>query len=204
MENVIVGYFSEEQSALEALEELESMQKAAGETLIAQVGIFKKDQGMISLRRSFGSKAEVGDEVIGGMIGGITGVVAGPVGVLLGVGVGGSVGSEEDAPYMKPDANLFWSMILRMKDEHLAILSVVQELGASPLDRLFDKHGALVERFGAAEVQEEIEHAQNLQDRLEKTVREELSAERTAQRDKRVQDHKVTVKADFANLMAGR
>ncbi|KZE37838.1 hypothetical protein AV656_09950 [Bhargavaea cecembensis] len=202
MENVMIGYFSEEQAALDALADLESLQKAGGETQIAQVGIFKKDQGMISLRRSFGSGAEADESIIGGIIGGITGVIAGPVGTLLSVGVGGSVGSEENAPHMMPDANLFWSMTLRMKDEHIAIVAVVQELDQSPLDQLFGGYTAVTERFGAAEVQEEIEHARNLQDRLEKTVRDELTAERSAQRDKRVQDLKVTVKSDFANMMA--
>ena len=204
MENVIVGYFSEEQAALDALAKLENMQKADGETQIAQVGIFKKDQGMISLRRSFNTGAEADESIIGGIIGGITGVIAGPVGTLLSVGVGGSVGTEENAPHMMPDANLFWSMTLRMKDEHIAIVAVVQELDQTPLDRLFGGYEAVTERFGAAEVQEEIEHARNLQDRLEKLVRDELSAEPTAQRGKRVQDLKVTVKSDFANLMAGR
>ncbi|MCM3088015.1 hypothetical protein M3557_08825 [Bhargavaea ginsengi] len=204
MENVIVGYFSEEQAALDALADLENMQKSGGETQIAQVGIFKKDQGMISLRRSFGSGAEADESIIGGVIGGITGVIAGPIGTLLSVGVGGSVGIEENAPHMMPDANLFWSMTLRMKDEHIAIVAVVQELDQASLDQLLGRYTTITERFGAAEVQEEIEHARNLQDRLEKTVREELTADRSAQRDKRVQDLKVAAKTDFANLMAER
>ncbi|MGM9921256.1 MAG: hypothetical protein ACI33O_08405 [Bhargavaea sp.] len=204
MEKVIVGYFSEEQAALDALADLESLQKASGETQVAQVGIFKKEQGMISLRRSFDSGAEADESIIGGIIGGITGVIAGPVGTLLSVGVGGSVGTDENAPHMMPDANLFWSMTLRMKDGHIAIVAVVQELDQAPLDELFGGYTSVTERFGAAEVQEEIEHARNLQDRLEKMVRDELTEERTAQRDKRVQDLKVTVKSDFANLMAGR
>lgn len=204
MENVIVGYFSEEQAALDALAKLESMQTAGGETQIAQVGIFRKDHGMISLRRSFDSGAEADESFIGGIIGGIAGVIAGPVGTLLSVGLGGSVGTEENASHMLPDANLFWSMTLRMKDEHIAIVAVVQELEQKPLDQLFGGYEVVTERFGAAEVQEEIEHARNLQDRLEKTVRDELTAKRTALRDKKVQDLKVSLKSDFANLMAER
>ncbi|WP_040224970.1 hypothetical protein [Bhargavaea cecembensis] len=201
MENVVISYFKVESEAFQALSELKKLSTFEDEAILSQVGILKKEHGNILLKDSFDTgKVSSNDTLIGSIVGGLAGIIAGPLGVLLGVGIGGSVGLLVDTQDVKKEAGLFWSMTLRMKDGDVAIVAVVQEKSEEPLNRIFGKFETVVERYPAAEIQEEIDHARDVQDGLEKQARDKMAEDRTAHRDKKVSEYKEKMKEDFEKL----
>ncbi|WP_076759994.1 hypothetical protein [Edaphobacillus lindanitolerans] len=201
MENVVISYFRVESEAFQALSELKKLSEYEDEAVLSQVGVLKKEHGNILLKDSFDTgKVSADDTLIGSIVGGLAGIIAGPLGVLLGVGIGGSVGLLADAADMKREAGLFWSMTLRMKDGDVAIVAVVQEKSEEPLNRIFGKFETVVERYPAAEIQEEIEHAREVQDDLEKQARNKMAEERSAMREKKVDEYKKKMQDDFLKL----
>lgn len=202
MENVLVSYFKVESEAFQALSELkEFAYLEEDEVILSQAAILKKVSGTIIMKDSFDTgKVTANETLVGTMVGGLVGILGGPLGVLLGVGLGGTIGVLADATDVVHEAGLIQSITSRLKDGDVAIVAVVQEELEAPLDRFFSKFDTIVHRYDASEIQEEIDHAKEVQRHLERQACERMAEERSERRKQKVEAYKEKLKEDFSRL----
>lgn len=199
MENVLISYFEVESEAFQALSDMKQLAALPkDELLLSQVSIFKKENGRIQLKDAFDTgRVSSDDTLIGTLVGGLAGILAGPLGVLLGMGIGGTVGAITDTKDVRREAGMLSAVTERMKDGDTAIVAVVREQTPRTINDVLLKYSTDIERYSASDVQEEVEHAKEVQKNLEREARRQMADERSDKRRGKVDEYKQKIRDDF-------
>lgn len=201
MENVLISYFKVESEAYQALSQMKKLAGNEDLLVLSQVGVFKKQYNEIRMADAFDTgKVSSNDTLIGTLVGGLAGILAGPLGLLLGLGIGGTVGLLTDAKDMKRESGLLNRVTKQMENGDVALIAVVQEHDEDPIDRLLAQFDTKTERYDASAVQEEVDHAKDVQEELEHHANERMAEDRSDQRKERVEDYKHKFQNDFQKL----
>lgn len=198
MENVIISYFKVESEAFQAFSDLKKASDFVDQFTLSQAALLKKSNGHILMEDGFDTGKRTLDYTLkGGLIGALVGVLGGPLGMLLGFGVGSVVGMTEDTGEAIEEVNLISAMTSRMKEGDVAIVAVVQELSEKSYDIVFKKFDQKTVRYSASGILEEIEHAREVEERLEEQAKKEMRKERSEHRKGKVKEYRSKFKEEF-------
>ncbi|WP_019243449.1 MULTISPECIES: DUF1269 domain-containing protein [Bacillus] len=201
MENIVVSYFNIESEAYQALSDLKKLSTFDEKITFSQVAILKKVDGQILFKDGFDTgKQTIDDTWKGGLIGGLVGILGGPVGVLLGLGLGSVIGAAIDSTDVEEEDSLLASVTSRLKDGDVVIMAVVQEETEASYDRTIEPYDAVTVRYDASFIQEEVEHANELQKELERQTKEKIKEKRTESRQAKVAEYKAKIKNEFLEI----
>jgi hypothetical protein len=175
MERVTVTVFKVESEAYQALSK---MKNHAGyqETLkFSQVALLKKSNGQIYWKDGFDTGIVTrNDTWKGGLIGGLVGVLGGPLGILLGMGVGTLAGAAKDTYDTKGEMGIVKYVASQMLDGNVAIISTIVEENEELYDRMMSEFETVTIRHDPEKVEEELEHAKEVEEKLKKQAEEEM------------------------------
>ena len=201
MENVIISYFKVESEAYQALSDLKKARVFREELTISQVALFKKTNDRIVNEDGFDTGVRTEDDIWkGGLIGSLVGILGGPIGMLLGFGIGSLVGLAKDSEEALEESNLISGITSRMKEGDVAIVVIAQELSPKPYDLILENFDAETMRYRASSIQEEVEHAQAVEEKLREQAKKEIRQERSEQRKEKVEAYRSKFKEEFAEL----
>ncbi|MGM9925611.1 MAG: DUF1269 domain-containing protein [Bacillus sp. (in: firmicutes)] len=201
MENVILSYFKIESEAFQALSELKKLSTYDDKIILSQVAVIKKIDGQIYLKDSFDTgRKTLNDTLKGGLIGSLVGILGGPIGILLGAGFGTAVGAVVDLDDTEEEQSLVASVTSRLQDGDVAIVAVAQEETEASYDRVLEPFDAITIRYDAAVIQEEVNHAREVQEYLEKQTTEKMREKRSEARHAKIAEYKSKIKAEFHEL----
>lgn len=201
MENVIISYFKVESEAYQAFSDLKKDSTFINQFTLSQVALFKKSKGHIIIEDGFDTGKRTLDYTLkGGLMGGLAGILGGPLGMLLGFGVGSLVGLAEDTDRALDEINLISAMTSRMKEGDVAIVAVVQELSEKSYDIVLEKFDAETVRYSASAILEEIEHARDVEIKLQEQAKKEMRKERSEHRKGKVEEYRTKFKEEFSEL----
>lgn len=201
MENVVISYFNVESEAYQALSELKTKCTYVEGITLSQVALIKKDYSQIHFKDGFDTGKQTNDDTWkGGLIGTLVGILGGPLGMLLGLGVGTMVGAVIDTNDAVDEGSLIYTMTSRMQDGDVAIVAVVQEETEAIYDRVISNFDATTIRYDAAVIQEEVEHAREVQKDLEMQASKKMREERSEARRAKITEYKERLKAEFNEL----
>lgn len=201
VENVVISYFNVESEAYQALSELKTKCTNVDGITLSQVALIKKDYGQIRFKDGFDTGEQTNDDTWkGGLIGSFVGILGGPLGMLLGLGVGSMVGAVKDTTDAVDEGSLIYSVASRMQDGDVAIAAVIQEESEAIYDRIISPFDATTIRYDAAVIQEEVEHAREVQRGLEKQAAQQMREARSEARHAKITEYKEKVKAEFNEL----
>ncbi len=205
MENVILSYFNIESEAYQAMSELKKLSTFDKKIVLSQVALMKKVDGEILLKDGFDTGKRTADDTWkGGLIGGLIGILGGPLGILLGLGVGTVIGASLDADDMEEETSLITSVSSRMQDGDVALLSVVQEETESSYDRVMKPFDVVTIRYNAGMIQEEVNHAREVEKDLQKKAKAKMREKRSEERHRKVAEYKAKIKSEFQELKEKR
>ncbi|MGK7379170.1 DUF1269 domain-containing protein [Planococcus sp. 1R117A] len=180
MENVIISYFKVESEAYQALSDLKKASTFNENFKLSQAALLKKSNGQIIMQDGFDTgKRTQNDTWKGGLIGTLVGILGGPLGMLLGFGIGSVVGMAKDTGEAKEESNLITAISTRMTEGEVAIVAIAQELTEESYNLILEKYGAVTVRYSASDIQEEVEHAQNVEKNLQDRAKEEMRQKRS-------------------------
>ncbi|MFS0782862.1 DUF1269 domain-containing protein [Bacillus sp. 1P06AnD] len=201
MENVVLTYFKIESEAFQALSELQKLSTFDEKIILSQVALLKKDDGQILLKDSFDTGKRTSDDIWkGGLIGGLVGILGGPLVFLLGMGVGAALGAGIDADDIEEEDSLLRSVTSRLKDGDVAIIAVVQETTEASYDRVMNKFDTVTIRYDASVIQDEVEHANEVQNELQKQAKEKMKEKRSEERHAKIEEYRTKIKQEFEEL----
>ena len=201
MENVVVSYFDIESEAYQALSELKRLSTFDEKITFSQVALIKKNNGVIMLKDGFDTGNKTSDDtLIGGLIGTVIGILGGPVGMLLGLGVGATIGVVIDSTDTEEEDSLIDSVASRLKDGDVAIIAVVQEETEASYDRTLAPFKVVTVRYEASAIQEEVDHAREVEKQLEKQTKEKMKEKRSEARQAKRAEYKAKIKDDFYKM----
>lgn len=201
MENVIISYFKVESEAYQALSDLKKASVFREELTISQVALLKKTNDRIVNEDGFDTGVRTKDDIWkGGLIGSLVGILGGPIGMLLGFGIGSLVGLAKDSEEALEESNLISGITSRMKEGDVAIVVIAQELSPKPYDLILENFDAETMRYRASSIQEEVEHAQAVEEKLREQAKKEIRQERSEQRKEKVEAYRSKFKEEFAEL----
>lgn len=201
MENVIISYFKVESEAYQALSDLKKASVFREELTISQVALLKKTNDRIVNEDGFDTGVRTEDDIWkGGLIGSLVGILGGPIGMLLGFGIGSLVGLAKDSEEALEESNLISGITSRMKEGDVAIVVIAQELSPKPYDLILENFDAETMRYRASSIQEEVEHAQAVEEKLREQAKKEIRQERSEQRKEKVEAYRSKFKEEFAEL----
>ena len=201
MENVIISYFKVESEAFQAFSELKKGSAFADQFTLSQVALFKKSNAHIIMEDGFDTGKRTLDYTLeGGLMGALVRVLGGPLGMLLGFGGGSVVGVAEDAEKTIEEMDLISAMTSRMKEGDVAIVAVVQELSEKSYDIVLEKFDTETMRYSASVILEEVEHARDVEIKLQEQAKKEMRKERSEHRKGKVEEYRSKLKEEFAEL----
>jgi len=201
-ENVLIVYFNTESEGYQAFTEIRKESFLTDKsTIFEQASLIKKEKGDISAKDFFHHGKSLGEGVlVGSLIGSFVGLLGGPLGVLLGMGVGATIGSLSSFDDVQDNASLIYSVTSRLQENEIAILAVVQEEDESILDEYFSKFDTTIVRYDADVIEEEVEHALELEKELVRQARLQLKQERSLERKQKVEEKRSEIQARFKIL----
>ncbi|MGK7376298.1 DUF1269 domain-containing protein [Planococcus sp. 1R117A] len=201
MENVIISYFKVESEAYQALSELKKSSTFNEGFTLSQVAVIKKSHGHILMQDGFDTGKRTQDDTWkGGLIGTLVGILGGPLGMLLGFGIGSVVGMAKDAGEAQEESSLITAISSRMKDEDVAIITIAQERTEESYNHILEKFEAVTVRYNASDIQEEVEHAREVESDLQERAKEEMRRERSEHRKERAEEYRSKFKEEFESL----
>lgn len=202
MDNVLISKFAVKSEAYEAFSKLKNA-VPSDESWIRQMALVTVNEGRIRVEEGINMTDDfVDDTWMGGMIGALLGTLGGPLGMLAWGGLGTLIGLTVDAKDASEGASLFMNMAKRLSDGSVAIVAVIHENDPDIVDGLLRKYDVSTERWPAAEVREEIEHARALQADLEKRVRADMKAKKSEERKAKVEEFKRKIEKEFEEFKA--
>lgn len=200
MQNVVAAVFKTESEGFQAMSEL-SQKPVTEETAIMQMMLVKRENNTFNVCESFESGIYTMDDTIaGGIIGGLVGVLGGPVGVILLGSYGALVGSAFDVEDSVLESALIEKVAEKMVEGEVALIMLTDEDDESALDARLDKFDVTIARFDAAVIAEEVVEAVQLQKEMNRLARQELRDNKKAEFQKKVEDHREKIKAEFDRI----
>lgn len=201
MENVIVTFFDVESEAFQALAELKQKQFQRNDFVLSQVAILKKENGKLVFKDGFDTGIKTrNDTLIGGLVGSLIGILGGPLGILLGFGVGTSIGAITDIDDLQEESSLISAVASRLQENDVAIVSVISDEYDAVYDELIGKFATETRRYEASVIQEEVDHACEVEKALQEQAREKIREERSAERKAKVQAYKERIRSEMEEL----
>lgn len=200
MENVVSVSFEVESEAYQAMSILK--RNAVNDLyVISQAALIKKNNGVMITEDGFDTGVATADDThMGGLVGGLLGIVGGPVGMLLSGSLGALTGSVIDSMEAGQGATLLEKVSEQFVDGETGILMLVQENSTAALDMELSKFKTTVVREDAAEVAEEVKHAEELEREMERDARKKLREEKKEEHKQAVEERRTKMKNDFAEL----
>lgn len=196
--NVLVSLFEVESEAYQALTELKNAPAAEGSFLTSAV-LVKKEGDAYRLLDGFDTGVNTMDDtMVGGVVGGLIGILGGPIGVLLGASYGALIGTVVDSGDTVIGASLIEQIALKMENDDIAIIGMADETDETVLDNKLSKFKAMIIRYDAAAVEEEVAQAELLAVEMARQARQELRAQKKAER----KEKRAEKKAEFEDKKA--
>lgn len=200
-ENVLIVYFNIESEGYQAFTEMcQDTFPQSKSILIEQASLIKRENGNIIEKDYFTSESISEGILMGTIVGSFLGVLGGPLGVLLGIGLGATIGRLSSLHDIEENAGLLQSVTSRLQENDIAILAVVQEEDEVQLDDYFAKFDAMVVRYDAHVIEEEIEYAEELQKELAHQALVQMRQERSDERKRKVEEKRAQIHARFEAL----
>lgn len=203
MENIVTVIFEVESEAYKAFSELRSV--PFGENYaVAEASLLKREGDAIIVADAFDAAGVTADDTATGLIvGSLVGILGGPLGVLLGAGAGALIGNTYDAVDAIDSASLLEVTASKLYDGEVAIVALVQEQEPA-FDAAFSAYETTIVRHFAVDVMEEVDLARDAAADFENQLRQQLRAERKAERAEKLDERKAKVQSRFAELKAKR
>lgn len=175
--NVIVAVFDVESEGYQALTQLR--QAAGGDTyLVSAAALIKRQGDLCYYLDGFDTGVHTAnDAMAGGLIGMLVGILGGPVGVLLGGSFGALVGTTVDAGDALAGASMLDQMAGKLDDGMVAVIALAGEESDAELDALFAPFKAVVARFDAEAVADEVDKAYETQCEMARQAKERMYQE---------------------------
>lgn len=195
--NVIVTVFKVESEGYQALTELK--QAAGAESyFVTAAALVKKEKETCIVLDGFDTGAKtVDDEIRGGIIGMLVGVLGGPVGMLLGAGYGALVGMNLDAADALYGASMLEQIADKLDDGMVALVALADEETPDALDAKLSKFDAVIARFDAKAVAEEVDEACEMQVEMARQARMQLRKEKKETVREELEENSEILKANF-------
>ena len=186
--NVVVAVFNVESEGYQALAQLR--QAAGGNTYLVSAAALVKRQGDVCYYLDgFDTGVHTANDVMtGGLIGMLVGIIGGPVGVLLGGSFGTLVGATVDAGDAAFGASMLDQIADKLDDGMVAVVALAGEESDDELDALFAPFDAVVARFDAEAVADEVDRAYEAQAEMARQTKERMYKEWSDQTRAEIQD----------------
>ena len=202
MQNILAAVFEIESEGYQALTTL-SKSPVTDKATILQMALIKREAQTITICDSFNSGIHTNDDtLIGGLLGGLLGVLGGPIGVLLMGSYGALAGSVVDAGDALEDTSLMEAVAAKLQEGTVALIALVDEEDESILDGKLSSFKTEILRFDAAAIAEQVEEAQQMQREMSRQARMQLRESRKADFQKKVEEKRAKLSADFAEFKA--
>lgn len=200
MENVTMITFDVESEAFQAFSELKNDSVNSAYTIL-QMAVLENQDGKIVAKDGFDSGSDSTNMLWGTLIGGLIGILAGPLGVLLGGSLGLLAGSIVDASNVEDDSSMIDYASDQLAKGKAAIVALVQEEDTKAFDLRLHDYQCSIKRWDAAEISEEVEHAEEVQRQLAKEAKEKMREQRREERKKRVEEKRTEIRQKFDEFM---
>ena len=169
--NVVLVNFKVKSEAYEVFTKL-SNKNITDDYTIKQMYLVVKEEKGIDIEDTYDSGIDTSDDtLIGGIIGGIIGIFSGPIGFLLFGSLGALIGSSVDVSDASENMNILKEVSDILDNNEIAIIALVQEKDEVALEDSLKNYNADIVRFDAAEIQYELDQAEELQELLEKETK---------------------------------
>lgn len=203
MENVVTAIFEVESEAYKAFTEIRN--KPFGEGyVVAEASLLKRDGDAITIADAFDAAAITSDDTATGMIvGSLVGILGGPLGVLLGAGTGALIGSTYDSVDAVDSVSMLEVTAAKLYDGEVAIVALVQE-DEPAFDAAYADYKTTVIRQFAVDVINEVDLAREATADFENQLRQQLRAERKAEKAEKREERKSKIQARFDEIKAKR
>ena len=157
--NIVVAVFDVESEGYQALSELR--QSVNGENhFVSSAALVKKTADVCNVLDAFDTGLYTSNDTLaGGLIGMMLGIFAGPLGVLLGGSFGTLVGMNADAKDALYGASMLDQIADKLDDGMVAMIALADENGEEELDAKLAAYNAVVARFDAEAVADEVNKA---------------------------------------------
>lgn len=199
MQNVVTVVFNVESEAYKAFSELRAQPIGEGYN-VAEASLIKREGDAIKVVDGFDAAGTSGDDTAAGMvIGAFVGILGGPLGVLLGAGVGSLIGNAKDAKDADDSLSMLEITVSKLYDGEVAIVALVQE-DEPAFDAAFEGYKTTIVRHFAVDVIDEVDRAREATAEFENQLREDLRAERKAEKAEKREARKEKVKARFDSI----
>lgn len=186
--NVVVAVFEVESEGYQALSQLR--QAAGGETyLVSAAALLKKTENACYYLDGFDTGVHTANDAMkGGLIGMLVGIIGGPIGVLLGGSYGALLGMTLDASDAAFGASMIDQIADKLDDGSVAIVALTGEDSNAELDAFFAPFNAVVARFDAEAVADEVDRAYEAQAEMARLEKMQMEKEWSDQARKDIQD----------------
>ena len=189
MENVVTAIFDVESEAYKAFAEIRRQPRGEGYAVI-EASLLKREDGKIVVADAIDAAAVTADDTATGLvIGAVIGLLGGPLGVILGAGAGALIGSAYDSADAIDSVSMLEVTAAKLYDDEVAIVALVRE-DEPAFDAAFDGYETTIIRHFAADVINEVDAARDAQADFENQLREELRAERKAEKAEKREERK--------------
>lgn len=200
MEYVTMVTFPVESQAYEAFSHLKNKPVTSSYTILQMV-IVKNVDGNVVPKDGFDSGQDTTDDTwMGGLLGAAVGILGGPIGILLGGGVGLLAGSLVDDSNAEDNTSLLSYSSQSLLVGQTALIALVQEDDVADFDMQFEGMNCAIMHWDAAEIADEIEQAEEIQNQLAKEARDKLRAQRKADRHEAIEKKRAEIKQKFEDF----
>lgn len=200
MQNIIVAVFDVESEGYQAIT---TLRQFPGEerSMISQAVLVKKEGGEIRTLDGFDTGVEtMNDSLTGGLIGAAVGILGGPIGMLLGGSLGYMTGANLDMLDAIDNASMLEQIAGKMQDGTVALVILADEEEEAIIDSRFAGMNAVIARFDAAVIAEEVETAREMQAEMARQARVALRKEKTEEFKGKVEAQRDKIKEQFKSL----
>lgn len=203
MENVVTTIFEVESEAYKAFSEIRKAPFGQGYS-VAEASLLKREDDAIVVADVFDAAAVTSDDTaVGIVVGSLVGILGGPLGVILGAGAGALVGSTYDSADAMNSISMLEVTAAKLYDGEVAIVALVQE-DEPAFDAAFEGYETTIVRHFAVDVMNEVDLARVAQIDFENQLREQLRAERKAEKAEKREERKSKLQARFDEIKAKR
>lgn len=203
MENVVTTIFDVESEAYKAFSEIRKAPFGQGYN-VAEASLLKREGNAIVVADVFDAAAVTSDDTaVGIVVGSLVGILGGPLGVILGAGAGALVGSTYDSADAMNSISMLEVTAAKLYDDEVAIVALVQE-DEPAFDAAFEGYETTIVRHFAVDVMNEVDLARVAQIDFENQLREQLRAERKAEKAEKREERKSKLQARFDEIKAKR
>lgn len=179
--NVVVAVFEVESEGFQTFTELR--QAVSGKNyFVSSAALVKKNAAQCKVLDAFDTGAyTANDALAGGFIGMMLGILAGPLGVLLGGNLGTLIGLNRDAADAVGNVSMLDQIAGKLDDGMVAIIALADESAEDELDAKLSAHNAVVARFDAKVVADEVDKAYEKQAESARLARMEIEKKESEQ-----------------------